>query len=277
MRPEPDPVPVRSVNEERRAICDYEGSTYQHDFWERGGREYEDGAEAFALRRLLPPAGKLLLEIGAGAGRNTPRYTGFGRVVLLDYSRTQLQQAQARLGRSHRYVYVAADAYRLPFVSGLFDAATMIRAIHHMADAPAALWQVRAVLKPGGAFVLEFASKLHLKSIARWLVRRQSVTTPILPDLMEDVAIHVVRMADERLHRLSPWSPAVHHAAQLRQRHPHDRRRGIGLEIQENRATAPSTLCQDPFAVIDNDGGRPYHVAVRINFRCRHRRRIRHG
>ncbi len=54
--------------------------------------------EAIALRRLLPPGGKLLLEIGAGAGRNTPRYQGFERIVLLDYSRTQLEQARARLG-----------------------------------------------------------------------------------------------------------------------------------------------------------------------------------
>ena len=62
--------------------------------------------------------------MGAGAGRNTPRYAGFEQVVLLDYSRTQLRQAQERLGDSPRYIYVAADAYRLPFAPGLFDAAT---------------------------------------------------------------------------------------------------------------------------------------------------------
>ena len=39
-------------------------------------------------------------------------------------------------------VYVAADAYRLPFVEGLFDGATMIRTLHHMADPSLALAQV---------------------------------------------------------------------------------------------------------------------------------------
>jgi SAM-dependent methyltransferase len=116
----------------------------------------------------------LLLELGAGAGRTTPRYQGFERVVLLDYSLTQLQQAQERLGRADRYCYVAADIYRLPFVPALFDAATMIRALHHMVDAPLAIEQVRRVLQSQAVFVLEFASKRHLKSILRYALRRQS-------------------------------------------------------------------------------------------------------
>src|SRR5512134_2119301 len=145
-------------------ICNYEGSDYQTSFWDKGGRAYEDRTEAIALKRLLPKSGRLLLELGAGAGRNTPRYLGFERIVLLDYSRTQLEQAQARLGRLERYIYVAADAYRLPFIPGLFDAATMIRTLHHMADAPRALGQVRQVLQPGSTFVLEFANKQNLKA-----------------------------------------------------------------------------------------------------------------
>ena len=65
-------------------IIDYEGSDYQSEFWDRGGREYEDRAEQIALRRLLPDSGKFLLETGAGAGRNSPRYRKFTRIVLLD-------------------------------------------------------------------------------------------------------------------------------------------------------------------------------------------------
>lgn len=154
-------------------VCNYEGSDYQTSFWDKGGREYEDRTEAIALQRLLPKGGHLLLELGAGAGRNTPRYLGFDRIILLDYSRTQLEQAQARLGNSEKYVYVAADAYRLPFVDGLFDAATMIRVLHHMADAPRTLEQVNHVVRPGGIFILEFANKLNLKAILRYLLGRQ--------------------------------------------------------------------------------------------------------
>ena len=155
-------------------ICDYEDSSYQTTFWEEGGRAYEDKVEAIALRRLLPATGELLLEIGAGAGRNTPRYQGFKHIVVLDYSITQLRQAQERLGRSERYIYVAADAYHLPFVPALFEAATMIRVFHHIADGPKVLEQVHQVLRPDGNFILEFANKRNLKAILRYIFRRQS-------------------------------------------------------------------------------------------------------
>ncbi len=174
---------------DRPPVCDYEGSQYQDEFWERGGRAYEDQTEAHALRALLPAGGHRLLEVGAGAGRNTPRYAGFERVVLLDYSRTQLQQAQARLGRDPRYTYVAADVYRLPFAPGLFDAATMIRVLHHLAEAPAALAQVRAVLQPQAAFILEFANKQNLKAIARWALGRQR-WSPFDPAPVEFAALN---------------------------------------------------------------------------------------
>lgn len=165
-------------------VCDYEGSDYQASFWDKGERDYEDKVEAIALNRLLPKQGKLLLEVGAGAGRNAPRYGGFERVVLLDYARTQLRQAQERLGKDERFVYVAADVYQLPFVPGLFDAATMIRTLHHMAEASRALGQIRKVLQPGATFILEFANKRHLKAILRYTLRRQS-WSPFTPEPIE--------------------------------------------------------------------------------------------
>lgn len=155
-------------------VCSYEGSDYQQRFWDEGGRDYEDAVEAIALERLLPSQGVFMLEIGAGAGRNTPRYKNYERIALLDYSRTQLEQARARLGDSDRYLYVAADAYRLPFISGLFDGATMIRTLHHMADPILALAQVKRVMQSGGVFILEFANKRNLKAILRYLLCQQS-------------------------------------------------------------------------------------------------------
>ena len=154
-------------------VCDYEGSDYQERFWELGDRAYEDETEAIAIRRMLPTSGKLMLELGAGAGRNTSRYKGYERIVLLDYSTTQLAQAKERLGSGKRYVYVAADVYKLPFVDGLFDGATMIRVLHHMADAPKALASIRQVLQPKAIFLLEYANKLNLKAILRHFLGRQ--------------------------------------------------------------------------------------------------------
>ncbi len=166
---------MKEPNLDRLPVCDYEGSDYQERFWEQGGREYEDRVEAIALSRLLPPqGGERLLELGAGAGRNTPRYVGYRQVILLDYSLTQLQKARQRLGDSERFVYVAADVYRLPFRYQAFDAATMIRTLHHLIEPARAMEQVANVLAPGAIFILEFANKRNLKAILRYWLRRQS-------------------------------------------------------------------------------------------------------
>ena len=155
-------------------VCDYEGSNYQEQFWELQDRAYEDGAEAAALKRLLPTAGDYLLELGAGAGRHTARYVGFQRVALLDYSHSQLKLARTRLGSDGGYDFVVGDVYHLPFKTGVFDAATMIRTLHHMAQPQAALASVHRVLARQASFVLEYANKRNLKAIFRWLGRRQS-------------------------------------------------------------------------------------------------------
>jgi ubiquinone/menaquinone biosynthesis C-methylase UbiE len=157
----------------KRPVCDYEGSDYQERFWECGDRLYEDRVEAVALRKLLPAGGQRILEVGAGAGRNVPRYSGFQKVTLVDYARSQLKLAQERLGAGDRYLYVVADAYQLPFAEGVFDCVTMIRTLHHMVDPISALQQVGNVVRDGAIFVLEFPNKRNLKAILRWLFRRQ--------------------------------------------------------------------------------------------------------
>jgi ubiquinone/menaquinone biosynthesis C-methylase UbiE len=162
------------TDRQRQPICDYDGSDYQDRFWDRGGRDYEDQVEGVALARLLPTGGKRLLEVGAGAGRNTVRYGGFQQIVLFDYSRTQMQQAQQRLGRSSRYLYVVGDAYHLPFQHGVFDCATMIRTLHHIAEPTLVLAQIRESLHQGAIFILEYANKQNLKAIIRWILRRQA-------------------------------------------------------------------------------------------------------
>lgn len=159
----------------RPEICDYEGSNYRTEFWENQGREYEDRAERIALRRLLPrEGGKRLLEVGAGFGRLTEEYQRYEQVFLLDYSLSQLQFARERYGDSDgRFVYVAADAYALPFRAGVFDGASMIRTIHHMSSVDSVLNQVRHALAPGAVFILEHANKQNLKAILRYRLKKQ--------------------------------------------------------------------------------------------------------
>jgi SAM-dependent methyltransferase len=158
---------------ERPHICDYEGSDYRTRFWESADRAYEDAADRIALARLLPPRGERLIEIGAGFGRLADLYGGYRQVILLDYATSQLRQAQERLGRDERFLYVTADLYHLPLADGVLDAAVTVRVLHHVEEIPAAFRELRRVLTPGGAYVLEYANKRHLRAILRYLLGRQ--------------------------------------------------------------------------------------------------------
>jgi ubiquinone/menaquinone biosynthesis C-methylase UbiE len=170
-------------------ICDYEGSDYRADFWEGQGREYEDLAERAALRRLLPSGGRRLIDVGAGFGRLSEFYAGYDQVVLLDYSRSLLRQAQARLGRDPRYVYVATSFYTIPFAADQFDGAMMVRVMHHVADVPALLSEMGRVLAGGSTFAVEHANKRHLKAILRYALRRQA-WDPFTPEPYEFVEMN---------------------------------------------------------------------------------------
>ncbi|MCB8962848.1 MAG: class I SAM-dependent methyltransferase [Ardenticatenales bacterium] len=174
---------------DRPPVCDYEGSDYRTRFWEQGGRDYEDLAERQALRRLMPQRGDTLLDIGAGFGRLADEYAGYKRVVLFDYSRTLLREAQARLGDDPRFIYVAGDWYRMPFVDNLFDTMVQVRTIHHAADVPALMRQLVRIARPKGSYVLEFANKRNLKAMLRYLLGRQS-WSPYAPEPVEFVELN---------------------------------------------------------------------------------------
>jgi SAM-dependent methyltransferase len=170
-------------------VCDYEGSDYRTRFWEGQGRSYEDRVERVALRRLLPPTGATLIEIGAGFGRLADEYRGYDKVVLFDYSRSLLREAQAHLGDDPRFIYVAGNWYNLPFVDGLFEALVQVRTLHHAADAPALFRELHRVAAPRASYVLEFANKRNLKAILRYWLRRQA-WSPFAPEPVEFVELN---------------------------------------------------------------------------------------
>ncbi|MCP4425269.1 MAG: class I SAM-dependent methyltransferase, partial [Chloroflexi bacterium] len=100
-------------------------------------------------------------------------YVGYDKVVLFDYSRSLLREAQAQLGDDPRFIYVAGNWYNMPFVDGLFETIVQIRTLHHAADAPALFWQLARIARPGGQYILEFANKQNLKAILRYWAKRQ--------------------------------------------------------------------------------------------------------
>ena len=151
--------------------CDYEGSRYQSEFWNEG-RSYEDLAERIALKAMIPPRGRRIVEVGAGAGRLGDLYDGYDEIYLVDYAASQLEQAHARWGHDPRYRFVQGDIYSLPFPDGYFDTVVIVRVLHHVKELALALREVARITAPRGTYLTEFANKRHLKAMLRYLLKR---------------------------------------------------------------------------------------------------------
>lgn len=147
--------------------CDYEGSEYQTEFW-TSQRQYEDQAERIALQKLLPARGRRIIEIGAGAGRLGDLYLGYDEIYLLDYAKSQLDQARARWGSDPRFTFVQGDIYELPFPTGYFDTVVTVRVLHHIKAIAQAFEEIARITAPRGIYVTEFANKRNAKAILRY-------------------------------------------------------------------------------------------------------------
>jgi ubiquinone/menaquinone biosynthesis C-methylase UbiE len=163
---------VTSSPPSRAPLATYEDLGYRDVFW--SVRAYEDACDRIALRSLLPAVGGRLIEVGAGFGRLSDEYAGYGEVVLLDSSEVHVAAAAEKLADNPRYQVVLGDALALPFPDGHFDAAVCVRVLHHFADPKPLIAELGRVVRPGGLLVLEYANKRNLKSIARRMFRLQT-------------------------------------------------------------------------------------------------------
>lgn len=105
------------------------------------------------LRRLLIPKAKGdVLEIGAGTGANMTYYQGEGIQTLTiadkEVSRVLKKALPIPAGRC-----VDADILSMPFSDGSFDTVVETLVLCSVADVPAALAEIKRVLRPSGQFI----------------------------------------------------------------------------------------------------------------------------
>ncbi len=116
-------------------------------FWRRRAAEIVRGWRPARLLDLATGSGVL----AASLARTCPEAT----VVGADFSLPMLRRAQAT-GRVARLA--VADAMRLPFGDGTFDAVTVGFGLRNMPSYGGALEEMRRVLRPGGhLLVLDFS------------------------------------------------------------------------------------------------------------------------
>jgi len=107
------------------------------------------------IRRLAPPPGARLLDLGTGTGDlafEALRQRPDCRPVAADFTLQMMRFGQRRPG-SERLDWVAADALALPFPAASFDAVVSGFLLRNVEDILAALGEQHRTLKPGGRMV----------------------------------------------------------------------------------------------------------------------------
>lgn len=124
--------------------------------WARQSATYDDGFGALAAgvhgAMLDAAAGHRLLDVGCGTGRLASAAAGRGaRVTATDVVHDMVARTAVAVPGSH---VLRAALPHLPFLDGAFDAAVGAFVVNHVADPPAALRELRRVVRPGGRVVL---------------------------------------------------------------------------------------------------------------------------
>lgn len=106
-------------------------------------------------RALAPKPGERVLDLAAGSGVSTVEFARTGAwCVAADFSLGMLS-----VGRKRGVPLVAADALRLPFRDGAFDAVTILFGLRNLADPGQGLREMLRVVRPGGRLVVcEFST-----------------------------------------------------------------------------------------------------------------------
>lgn len=147
---------------------DYDYSTY----WTQ--RVYENLAEKNVLNKIFSKEnGKWFLDIGGSYGRLASTYAeDYKNPVIVDYSLKTLQKNKEIVTSKYpNIILIAANAYHLPFKKNVFDAALMVRVLHHIKEPEKYYKELREILKNDSLYVQEFANKIHIKATLRALFK----------------------------------------------------------------------------------------------------------
>lgn len=121
---------------------------------------------ADVIRALVPrPAVRSVLDLGAGTGRFTTLLADLyaSPVVAVEPAWAMLDRRERTARADARFVAGAAES--LPLRAASIDLAFLSMVYHHLGDVPAALAELRRVMRAGGWAVVRTASLRGLSSL----------------------------------------------------------------------------------------------------------------
>jgi ubiquinone/menaquinone biosynthesis C-methylase UbiE len=113
-----------------------------------------------------------ILEVGSGPGylwqQNQNRLQTIWDICLSDISIGMLEEARTALRSTMCYRFAVHDACNIPFPENEFDAIIANHMLYHLPDIPAALKEIKRVLKPNSCLYAATNGPAHLKEIKAW-------------------------------------------------------------------------------------------------------------
>ena len=113
-------------------------------------------------------AGKRILEVGAGTGRDGIELARRGAlVVALDYSAESLRIIKAQIKPEEGVSLCCGDAFALPFPDGAFDVVFHQGLLEHFRNAGALVAENARVLKRGGYLLADVPQRYHYYTVIK--------------------------------------------------------------------------------------------------------------
>ena len=131
-----------------RVVYDRMAELDSKHWWYRARREV---LATLIARKIAPPKGARILEIGCGTGHNLGMLGRFGTVDAIEIDEAARGVASSRLGKQ----VGAAPLPELPGIErGAYDLVAILDVLEHVEDHRAALASIASKLKPGGRILI---------------------------------------------------------------------------------------------------------------------------
>ena len=144
-------------------------------FWESADKVEEvysnEGRVSKELSDILDLNGKLVLEVGAGTGRDGIMLSRMGgKVVSLDYSSESLRLIRDGLKPEDNVYPCCADAFSLPFPDEIFDVVFHQGLLEHFRNPDDLIAENVRVLKKGGMLLVDVPQKYHYYTLIKHIL-----------------------------------------------------------------------------------------------------------
>lgn len=160
---------------QRKAKTDQHSQQVWEEFWQKQAIEnvYSNADRITRqIQQLGDCRGKIIMEIGAGSGRDGFQLVDLGAtVIFLDYAESSLRLIEQLSQKLKKPVHlVRGDAFHLPFKENSIDVVYHQGLLEHFTDPSGIVRENYAVVKPGGVAIADVPQKYHFYTVVKHIL-----------------------------------------------------------------------------------------------------------